>query len=537
MGRRERPGWDWHANTLQMTRRERFRRRGAAGLRHRPGGEELGRWHGQKRRARGALRRRQFELAQRFPCPAQPGQYSETTTGARSAEPRCGPTRRSRRCARWRPTRRAARPARRASAFGSARDDASSATATCPPAQTRPRPPCRVSTSTTSPAAAVTTTCRCRPRATACPQPASTSASSRHSRSVASRCAVTRGRRSTRHRHRRDPRVRPRGDRRQDRGRRRVRQPRTPPAPPRRLHRLPAAQATHPAARPGRVALVCTAARGLRAQDRRAASRVHRQPDPGDGPSCSGKYTHISAGYRAANAGYVSHGVRRLNRMVPMARDSPLHEGLSRLLPHAIDLLERNEGVPLAPRARFGAGPGRRSDGCIGTQSSGSRESQTKPRAKGTSDSCGKYAEGWDAPRRAPCIHFWKRPLGRLPHQVGDAHVAPQRNCARRCVAPGCEGGPGHVVAPACGSRSGMGAARSSLTDAGSRLRWLAQRLPRLPRGRAPRAAARPRCSPFSPSGQSQVARARAARRLRRAVRRAPGMTIPTFWATRDARP
>ena len=79
-----------------------------------------------------------------------------------------------------------------------------------------------------------------------------------------------------------------------------------------------------------------------------------------------------------------------------MARDSPLHEGLSRLLPHAIDLLERNEGVPLAPRARFGAGPGRRSDGCIGTQSSGSRESQTKPRAKGTSDSCGKYAEGWD---------------------------------------------------------------------------------------------------------------------------------------------
>ena len=115
-----------------------------------------------------------------------------------------------------------------------------------------------------------------------------------------------------------------------------------------------------------------------------------------------------------------------------MARDSPLHEGLSRLLPHAIDLLERNEGVPLAPRARFGAGPGRRSDGCIGTQSSGSRESQTKPRAKGTSDPCGKYAEGWDAPRRAPCIHFWKRPLGRLPHQVGDAHVAPQRGAELR---------------------------------------------------------------------------------------------------------
>ena len=65
--------------------------------------------------------------------------------------------------------------------------------------------------------------------------------------------------------------------------------------------------------------------------------------------------THISAGYRASNAGYVAHGVRRLNKMVPLARGSPLHEGLSRLLPHAIDLLERNEGVPLAPRARFAA--------------------------------------------------------------------------------------------------------------------------------------------------------------------------------------
>ena len=49
------------------------------------------------------------------------------------------------------------------------------------------------------------------------------------------------------------------------------------------------------------------------------------------------------------------------------------------------------------------------------------------------------------------------------------------RNCARRCEAPGCEGGPGHDVAPACGSRSGMGAARSSPTEAGSRLRWLAE--------------------------------------------------------------
>ena len=63
--------------------------------------------------------------------------------------------------------------------------------------------------------------------------------------------------------------------------------------------------------------------------------------------------THISAGYRAANAGYVAGGVRRLSKMVQLARDSPLHQGLSRLLPHAIDLVERNEGIPLAPRARF----------------------------------------------------------------------------------------------------------------------------------------------------------------------------------------
>ena len=63
--------------------------------------------------------------------------------------------------------------------------------------------------------------------------------------------------------------------------------------------------------------------------------------------------THISAGYRAANAGYVAGGVRRLNKEVQLARGSPLHQGLSRLLPHAIDLVERNEGIPLAPRARF----------------------------------------------------------------------------------------------------------------------------------------------------------------------------------------
>ena len=64
---------------------------------------------------------------------------------------------------------------------------------------------------------------------------------------------------------------------------------------------------------------------------------------------------HMSAGYRAANAGYVDRGVRRLNSSVPMARGSPMHEGLSKLLPHAIDLVERNEGVPLAPRAHFAA--------------------------------------------------------------------------------------------------------------------------------------------------------------------------------------
>ena len=35
----------------------------------------------------------------------------------------------------------------------------------------------------------------------------------------------------------------------------------------------------------------------------------------------------------------------------------------------------------------------------------------------------------------------------------------------------GCEGGPGYDVAPACGSKSGIGAARSSSTEARSRLR------------------------------------------------------------------
>ena len=63
--------------------------------------------------------------------------------------------------------------------------------------------------------------------------------------------------------------------------------------------------------------------------------------------------THITAGYRAANAGYVAGGVRRRSKQVQLARGSALHMGLSRLLPHAISLVERNEGIPLAPRARF----------------------------------------------------------------------------------------------------------------------------------------------------------------------------------------
>ena len=32
--------------------------------------------------------------------------------------------------------------------------------------------------------------------------------------------------------------------------------------------------------------------------------------------------THISAGYRASNAGYTDGGPRRLLKMVPLARDS-----------------------------------------------------------------------------------------------------------------------------------------------------------------------------------------------------------------------
>ena len=65
--------------------------------------------------------------------------------------------------------------------------------------------------------------------------------------------------------------------------------------------------------------------------------------------------THLSAGYAAANAGYRPEGGkrRRLVDAVPLKLDSPLHSGLSKLLPHAIAVVERNEGVPLAPRACF----------------------------------------------------------------------------------------------------------------------------------------------------------------------------------------
>ena len=62
---------------------------------------------------------------------------------------------------------------------------------------------------------------------------------------------------------------------------------------------------------------------------------------------------HMSAGHRAANAGYVHGGVRRLLTTVPVGAGSLMHTGLAQLLPHAIGLIEGNEGVPLAPRARF----------------------------------------------------------------------------------------------------------------------------------------------------------------------------------------
>ena len=65
--------------------------------------------------------------------------------------------------------------------------------------------------------------------------------------------------------------------------------------------------------------------------------------------------THIHAGHRAANAGYVAGGRRRLVEKVHMREGSTMHRGLLRLLPQAIAVLERNEGVPMAPRPVFAA--------------------------------------------------------------------------------------------------------------------------------------------------------------------------------------
>ena len=66
--------------------------------------------------------------------------------------------------------------------------------------------------------------------------------------------------------------------------------------------------------------------------------------------------THITAGYRAANAGYVAGGVRRRSKQVQLARGSALHVGLSRLLPHAIGL-GHDQGRSELPRLRRGGGP------------------------------------------------------------------------------------------------------------------------------------------------------------------------------------
>jgi len=62
---------------------------------------------------------------------------------------------------------------------------------------------------------------------------------------------------------------------------------------------------------------------------------------------------HLDSGFQAANAAYRSGGARRLLDVVSMARGSSLHRGLSMLLPHAIAVVEANEGVPLAPRPAF----------------------------------------------------------------------------------------------------------------------------------------------------------------------------------------
>ena len=62
---------------------------------------------------------------------------------------------------------------------------------------------------------------------------------------------------------------------------------------------------------------------------------------------------HLHFGFQAANASYKHKGHRRELSEVQLRRGSPLHTGLLALLPHASDVLRRNEGVPLAPRASF----------------------------------------------------------------------------------------------------------------------------------------------------------------------------------------
>ena len=64
---------------------------------------------------------------------------------------------------------------------------------------------------------------------------------------------------------------------------------------------------------------------------------------------------HLRAGFSAANAARPGRGGRGRVKcaVVPLGAGSKLHVGLSALLPHALHIIERNEGVPLAPRAEF----------------------------------------------------------------------------------------------------------------------------------------------------------------------------------------
>ena len=64
---------------------------------------------------------------------------------------------------------------------------------------------------------------------------------------------------------------------------------------------------------------------------------------------------HLRAGFSAANAARPGRGGRGKVKckVVPLRAGSPMHAGLLQLLPHAINVIERNEGAPLAPRASF----------------------------------------------------------------------------------------------------------------------------------------------------------------------------------------